>query len=184
MIRKSLSLRAAAVALISVTATAAHAHERRGDPEVVIEWNQVLEGVLPAGGLAPPRNYAMVHIAMFDAINSITRTHRPYRTSVWAPWGASPEVAAAQAAQKAAAPPASRSAGAPFSVDLSVKELLANADARAVLVRHLGQAFLDGLPEVVRVFSPRQLSQHMSDTLTQDKLQALERDLAKVAIPR
>ena len=99
MIRKSLSLRAAAVALLSVTATAAHAHERRGDPEVVIEWNQVLEGVLPAGGLAPPRNYAMVHIAMFDAINSITRTHRPYRTSVWAPWGASAEVAAAQAAR-------------------------------------------------------------------------------------
>ena len=66
---------------------------------MVIEWNQILEGVLPAGGLTPPRHYAMVHIAMFDAINSITRTHRPYRTSVWAPWGASAEVAAAQAAR-------------------------------------------------------------------------------------
>jgi hypothetical protein len=98
MIRKSLSWWAAAVAL-SVAATAAHAHERRSDPEVVIEWNQILEGVLPAGGLAPPRHYAMVHIAMFDAINSITRTHRPYKTSVWAPWGASAEVAAAQAAR-------------------------------------------------------------------------------------
>ena len=75
------------------------AHGRSGDPEVVIEWNQILEGVLPAGGLTPPRHYAMVHIAMFDAINSITRTHRPYRTSVWAPWGASAEVAAAQAAR-------------------------------------------------------------------------------------
>jgi hypothetical protein len=98
MIRKSLSWWAAAVAL-SVAATAAHAHGRRSDPEVVIEWNQILEGVLPAGGLTPPRHYAMVHIAMFDAINSITRTHRPYRTSVWAPWGASAEVAAAQAAR-------------------------------------------------------------------------------------
>lgn len=97
MIRKSLSWWAAAVGL-SVAATA-HAHDRRGDPEVVIEWNQILEGALPAGGLSPPRNYAMVHIAMFDAINSITRTHRPYRTSVWAPWGASAEVAAAQAAR-------------------------------------------------------------------------------------
>ena len=66
---------------------------------MVIEWNQILEGVLPAGGLTPPRHYAMVHIAMFDAINSITRTHRPYRTSVWAPRGASAEVAAAQAAR-------------------------------------------------------------------------------------
>jgi hypothetical protein len=99
MIGKSLSWRAAAVAILSVAATAADAHGRNGDPEVVIEWNQILEGVLPAGGLTPPRNYAMVHIAMFDAINSITRTHRPYRTSVWAPWGASAEVAAAQAAR-------------------------------------------------------------------------------------
>ena len=99
MIRKSLSWRAAAVAILSVAATAAVAHGRNGDPEVVIEWNQILEGALPAGGLTPPRNYAMVHIAMFDAINSITRTHRPYRTSVWAPWGTSAEVAAAQAAR-------------------------------------------------------------------------------------
>lgn len=91
-------MRAAAVVLLGVAAAAAHAHGRKGDPEVVIEWNQILEGALPAAGLAPPRNYAMVHIAMFDAINSITRTHRPYRTSVWAPWGASAEVAAAQAA--------------------------------------------------------------------------------------
>lgn len=99
MIGKSLSWRAAAVAILSVAATAADAHGRSGDPEVVIEWNQILEGVLPAGGLTPPRNYAMVHIAMFDAINSIARTHRPYRTNVWAPWGASAEVAAAQAAR-------------------------------------------------------------------------------------
>ena len=99
MIQKSLPWRTAAVAILSVAATAAHAHGRQGDPEVVIEWNQILEGALPAAGLTPPRNYAMVHIAMFDAINSITRTHRPYRTSVWAPWGASPEVAAAQAAR-------------------------------------------------------------------------------------
>jgi hypothetical protein len=98
MNRRSLSWRAAAIALLSVVATATYAHGRRGDPEVVIEWNQILEGALPAAGLSPPRHYAMVHIAMFDAINSITRTHRPYRTSVWAPWGASAEVAAAQAA--------------------------------------------------------------------------------------
>jgi hypothetical protein len=98
MNRRSLSWRAAAIALLSVVATATYAHGRRGDPEVVIEWNQILEGALPAAGLAPPRHYAMVHIAMFDAINSITRTHRPYRTSIWAPWGASAEVAAAQAA--------------------------------------------------------------------------------------
>ena len=68
-----MSWRAAAVAICSVAATAADAHGRSGDPEVVIEWNEILEGVLPAGGLAPPRYYAMLHIAMFDAINSIER---------------------------------------------------------------------------------------------------------------
>jgi hypothetical protein len=93
-------------------------------------------------------------------------------------------VAAAQAAQKAAAPPGPRSAGAPFSINLSVKELLANADAKAVLVNHLGQGFLDDIPEFARIFSLAQLSQHFSDTLTPDKLQAIERDLAKVPIPR
>src|SRR5688572_1628292 len=38
MIRRSLSLRAAAVVLLGVAAAAAHAHGRKGDPEVVIEW--------------------------------------------------------------------------------------------------------------------------------------------------
>jgi hypothetical protein len=68
------------------------------DPEVVIEWNEILQGVVPTSGLAPPRYYAMLHIAMFDAINSVARTHRPYRLQVRAPHFASPEVAAAQAA--------------------------------------------------------------------------------------
>jgi hypothetical protein len=93
------AVRAAALVLtLTLTADAASAVER-SDPEVVIEWNQLLEGVLPAAGLSPPRHYAMLHIAMFDAINSIERTHRPYRLASRAPAGASPEVAAAQAAR-------------------------------------------------------------------------------------
>lgn len=74
-------------------------HPQRGDAEVIIEWNALLESVLPAGGLAPPRHYAMLHVAMFDAINSIERTHRPYRVAIAAPRGGSPEIAAAQAAR-------------------------------------------------------------------------------------
>jgi len=71
---------------------------RSADPEVVIEWNQILEGVVPAGGLSPPRYYAMMHIAMFDAVNSIERSYRPYRFRVPALPAASTEAAAAQAA--------------------------------------------------------------------------------------
>jgi hypothetical protein len=70
-----------------------------GDREVVVEWNEILERTAPAGGLSQPRYYAMLHIAMFDAVNSIERTYRPYVSRAYAWRGASPEVAAAQAAR-------------------------------------------------------------------------------------
>jgi hypothetical protein len=100
MFRTSCSFQALRVATVALalTSTATIAAEPN-DPEVVIEWNQLLEGVLPSAGLSPPRHYAMLHIAMFDAINSIQRTHRPYRLAVRAPAGAAAEVAAAQAAR-------------------------------------------------------------------------------------
>jgi hypothetical protein len=87
-----------AVALLGATALSAQARDRGGDPAVVVEWNEEVAAV-QATGLSPPRYYAMVHVAMFDAINSITRTHQPYLARHWAPAGASAEVAAAQAAR-------------------------------------------------------------------------------------
>jgi membrane-associated phospholipid phosphatase len=42
----------------------------------------------------------MVHVAVYDAVNGITRTHRPFRSHVAAPEGASPEAAAAAAAHR------------------------------------------------------------------------------------
>src|SRR5687768_15159898 len=71
------------------------AHSPRAD--VVIEWNAILQSTLPASAGAP-RVYAMMHIAMFDAINSIEREFRPYRLRVRAGHAASSEAAAAQAA--------------------------------------------------------------------------------------
>lgn len=67
-------------------------------PNVVIQWNQVAQAQF---GLAPSssqRNLAILHIAMFDAINSIEEVYTPYRVHVQASHGASPEAAAAQAA--------------------------------------------------------------------------------------
>jgi hypothetical protein len=67
-------------------------------PNVVIQWNQVAQNQF---GIAPSnsqRNLAMLHIAMFDAINSIEEVYTPYRVHVQASHGASPEAAAAQAA--------------------------------------------------------------------------------------
>ena len=76
------------------------AHSRdSADPGVIVEWNEILEGVLPTAGLTPPRHYAMLHIAMFDAINSIERSYLPYRVRLHAWPAASREAAAAQAAR-------------------------------------------------------------------------------------
>src|SRR5687768_7517508 len=69
------------------------------DAEVVIEWNEILERATPGGGLSPPREYATLHVAMFDAVNSIEGVYRPYRLKVRAGRDASSAVAAAQAAR-------------------------------------------------------------------------------------
>lgn len=101
MIRKTW-LRLLSAASLAVVAGSAETHGRWtqcDDAEVIVEWNEILEGVLPTSGLSPPRHYAMLHIAMFDAINSIERSYRPYRVRVNAPRGTCPEVAAAQAAR-------------------------------------------------------------------------------------
>jgi hypothetical protein len=68
------------------------------DAELVIEWNQMLFAVSPPGPPTVIRPAAMLHIAMFDAVNAIERAYTPYRFEVRASRGASPEAAAAQAA--------------------------------------------------------------------------------------
>jgi hypothetical protein len=87
-----------ALTLLGSSAAQAHGPGGKGDAEVVFEWNELLEAAVPPAGLSPPRYYAMMHVAMFDAVNSIERRYRSYRFSVWAPPGASSEAAAAQAA--------------------------------------------------------------------------------------
>jgi hypothetical protein len=67
------------------------------DPEVIIEWNQILQSKVPPG-LVGPRYYAMLHIAMFDAVNSIESEYERYHVRVPAHPAASAEAAAAQAA--------------------------------------------------------------------------------------
>jgi hypothetical protein len=78
-------------------AVAASAGPPRPDAEAIVEWNELLQSVVPAGGLNPPRYYAMLHIAMFDAVNSVERGYGRYRFSVPCAPGASSEAAAAQA---------------------------------------------------------------------------------------
>lgn len=72
---------------------------RDDDPAVITEWNTIAEGAIPASaGVTLPRTYAMMHIAMFDAVNSIEGGYTAYHVRVPAWHGASREAAAAQAA--------------------------------------------------------------------------------------
>jgi hypothetical protein len=64
----------------------------------VIEWNELLQATIPPGiTIASPRYYAMLHVAMFDAINAINGSYSPFRAKIDAPLGASTDAAAAQA---------------------------------------------------------------------------------------
>jgi hypothetical protein len=97
MMRSRLTGVALAAALLAATGPRANATGASAD--VVIEWNQILQSTMPATiGPTMPRYYAMLHIAMFDAINSIEREYQPYRVPWREGFGGSPDAAAAQAA--------------------------------------------------------------------------------------
>jgi hypothetical protein len=94
-------LAALAIGVLSVLATPAGATVN-DDAEVIIEWNQLLQSNISSAptpaGLFSFRYYAMMHIAMFDAVNSIERDYKRYHVLVKANRAASAEAAAAQAA--------------------------------------------------------------------------------------
>jgi hypothetical protein len=70
--------------------------------DAVLHWSEVAFDAAFAPGPASPvpffRNLAIVHVAMYDAVNAIDRSHDPYFANVHASSGASMEAAAAQAA--------------------------------------------------------------------------------------
>jgi membrane-associated phospholipid phosphatase len=78
--------------------------KQSGQP--VIDWNQALLSIVNTPGaqpanIQPTRSFAILHAAIYDAVNSINRTHEPYLISVRAPRDAS-ETAAADAAARTA----------------------------------------------------------------------------------
>jgi hypothetical protein len=82
------------------SAGAARKVHESGQP--VIDWNQALLSVVNTPGaqpanIQPTRNFATLHAAIYDAVNSIDRSHEPYLIRVRAPRHAS-ETAAADAA--------------------------------------------------------------------------------------
>ena len=71
--------------------------------DMVLQWNEVLLDAIRADRTAPPlaaRNMAIVHVAIYDAVNAIEQTHEPFAVNRRAPPGASAEAAVATAAHQ------------------------------------------------------------------------------------
>jgi hypothetical protein len=96
------------LAILTCTQVSAWAHKAAtanavAQEDVILQWNRVLmETVLTPGQqpatIMPVRSYAMMHAAMFDAVNSIDGSHTPYLTDAPGSPNASINAAAAQAA--------------------------------------------------------------------------------------
>ena len=74
------------------------------EEDVVLQWNRVLMQTVSTPGqhpatIMPVRSYAMMHAAMFDAVNSIDGNYTPYLIEVPGSENASIEAAAAKAAR-------------------------------------------------------------------------------------
>ncbi len=90
-------------AIVVATIVTAHAFAPPAaahNPNIVVQWNEALQAQIvgTANGLHI-RSLPMMHIAMFDAINSIEERYTPYLVRVKGAHGASPEAAAAAAAR-------------------------------------------------------------------------------------
>ncbi len=71
--------------------------------DVVLQWNEVALGAIKADRTPPPRaarNLAIVHAAIYDAVNARGRTYRAYRVDARVDGEASAEAAAAVAAHR------------------------------------------------------------------------------------
>ncbi len=72
--------------------------------DVVIDWDIVLLNAIRADRTPPPkasRAMALVHVAIFDAVNGILGGYTPFHVTTSPPGGALPEAAAAAAAHQA-----------------------------------------------------------------------------------
>ena len=73
------------------------AEAERSNGDVIVEWNQLLQANITGLPIGQPRSYAMLHVAMADAVIAVRGRYQPFHAHVRAPEDASAEAAAAQA---------------------------------------------------------------------------------------
>src|ERR1051325_9733253 len=69
--------------------------------DVITDWNTTALNAIRSNNTPPPlaaRNLAILHSSIYDAVNGIHRTHKPFLVTAMGPSDASLDVAAAAAA--------------------------------------------------------------------------------------
>src|ERR671913_945513 len=92
------------------------------------------------------------------------------------------DAAIAAERQRLMSPPAARAPGAPFSVDLAIRDLVTNPAAKGILVKHLGAEYVEQIAEQGPELRLRGLALFDPDRLGAATLDAIERDLANAAL--
>ena len=87
------------MALVGATPVTAAPPPAAANAAVITTWNSVAAATIPANPAAF-LNYALVHLAMYNAVVGITGEYEQYQWSAPAPHNASPEAAAAAAAHR------------------------------------------------------------------------------------
>jgi hypothetical protein len=90
-------------AVLSANAQVKNVQNLGNNEDVILQWNRVLGQTLQIPDIQPPtvnpvRSFAIMHLAMFDAVNSIDGTYKPYLTDIPVGRQYSMKAAAAQAA--------------------------------------------------------------------------------------
>src|SRR4030095_11861618 len=88
LMKKKINILIAGVLLAAATVRA----------DVITDWNDIALPLLrTAPKISANRQFAIIHVAQFEAVNAVVGKYTPYVVNVAAP-SASPEAAAAQAA--------------------------------------------------------------------------------------
>lgn len=94
---RSISHWAACAFVVSIALLIPREAAAHSNGDVIVEWNQLLQTNITGLPVGQPRSYAMLHIAMADAVIAIRGRYEPFHAHVKAGEDASAEAAAAQA---------------------------------------------------------------------------------------
>jgi PAP2 superfamily len=102
---KTLLIAGTAVALLAAANLAPATAQATKPVSQVVQWNRTLLVIVRTAGeqpatIHPTRSFAIMHAAVYDAVNAIDGTHKPYAVRLGASHFASQEAAAAAAAHE------------------------------------------------------------------------------------